>query len=157
MRFHVFEISAGQGDPYGGADFDDEGRPIVRDDAKFKICIKLEDIKSIQQIGFYENIPVPADPAIADNIAGGAADPGILNGINGAMGAFHDAVIARPAARQANRRPQAQPPRARQLKRYVVDKEHYIIQTANNTWTAIGKFDEFADILTQFQISREIA
>jgi len=146
MLFHVFEVLAVNG--YNEPGYDEHGNIIPEEkNATIKIVLKLTDIRSVSQIGFWE--PVKAnDPAVADNLVDPPPGGGI---INGALGVFQP---ARPA-RQG--RPVAQPPRPKAKKIWVVEPNMFQVHTNHSTWTVIGKFDEFSSILTQFQNEREIA
>lgn len=146
MRFHIFEVSAHDFEN-GGQRFDDFGQPVLEageNVAKLKICIKFIDIRNIVQIGRFEAIPVPNDPAIADNLGQPEPQGG------GLLGALQRE--ARPAVRRG-----AAPRQPRPQRRYIIDPNHYTLNTSNGTFTVFGNFDAFAEILTQFRNGRELA
>lgn len=146
MRFHIFEISAHDYEN-GGPRHDDFGQPVFEageNGPRLKICIKFHDIKSIAQIGRFEAIPVPNDPAVADNLI---APEGRGGGGGGAAG---DLGVRPVAARRGAA------PRQRQHRRYIIEQGIFSINTINGAYTVFGNFDDFANTLTQFKNQREI-
>lgn len=139
MKFHTFICLNPNG--YGGG-YDDRGNPVDAPD-NIKVCFNLVDVVNVQQIGHYQNIEVPQDPAIEQiDFTGGD----IFN------------TGPTPANRPAARRGTTARPRQQQRvpTQWVIDNTRFLIQIRKgNMWTVIGSFDEFTAILSQFQNDRE--
>lgn len=139
MKFHIFTVH----NPNGYNGYDNEGQPIPATET-FKICVNLSDITHLQQVGHYQNVPVRQDPtippeAVMDNVWGQDMPP----------------ITTRPQPRRGTTGRQRQP-NHEQRQQWTILNDRYVIQLRKgSSWTVVGDFQEFANILAQFQDERE--
>lgn len=124
---------------FGGHHPDDFEAPVGHRDPmpQQKICINLKRIDIVSQSGNYQDIPVEPRP--------GEQIPDEMRGINpDAEPAFRPARPARPARAQ----------RRRQV--FVMDADRFVIQLDNgHSYTVMGVFDEFCEMLSNFREKME--
>ncbi len=119
MRFHTFEVSVIDQD-YDQADT--YGNPTLVERPRHKICINVNDISLIEQIGSWVRInntpPTRSRTATSRTLS---------------------------------------PPIIENRDNFVIDPTRFTIKTKKgNVFQVAGSFDEFAQILSQFQDDREV-